>query len=131
MADHRRIEIEVLREFVRTQAELTSLRAIAEDAGVPRSTVHKFANENTMPHPRIRRLLGLWYLRRAPAEEIAVVLHPWRAAVDKLLSDLAGPERRLAERELLYALEGIYDIRRERPRWLELLAGVTGAPDRS
>ncbi len=124
--DHRKVPIEVLREFALAQAELTSLRAVAEDAGVARSTLHKFTHEGTMPHPRIRRLLALWYLRRASAEEVASILRPWRAAVDKLLADLPEQERQSAERELISAVEVIHDRRGERPRWLELLAG--GAP---
>lgn len=40
--DHRTVPLEVLREFARSYAELTSLRTVAEDAGVGRSTVHSF-----------------------------------------------------------------------------------------
>jgi hypothetical protein len=46
--DHRTVPVEVLREFARSQVELSSIRLVAEDAGVGRSTVHKFISAGTI-----------------------------------------------------------------------------------
>lgn len=66
--DHRSVPLDVLREFVRSQAELASLRAVAEASGVGRTTLRNFLYKGTTPHPRIRRTLALWYLAEREVE---------------------------------------------------------------
>jgi len=111
-----------VRDFARSQAELTSLRVVAEDAGVGRSTLHKFINAGTMPHPRIRRLLGLWYLRRLEGVDEVELVRPYTAALDILMGDM--PERS-RERVVVDVLDGLSrgfsTAGEEPPRWIQVL----------
>jgi hypothetical protein len=91
--DHRTVPLEVLREFTRSQTELSSIRQVAEDAGVGRSTVHKFISAGTMPHPRVRRLLALWYLRRLSGIDELELIRPYVSALEVLFGDLPEPAR--------------------------------------
>lgn len=120
--DHRTVPLEVLREFARSQAELTSLRVVAEDAGIGRSTLHKFINAGTMPHPRIRRLLGLWYLRRLDGFDEVELVRPYTAALDVLMGDMPEVSR---ERVVMDVLDGVdrgYSSAGEQPpRWIQVL----------
>jgi hypothetical protein len=75
--DHRSVPLDVLRDFARSEAELTSIRLAAEDAGVGRATPHKFITAGTKPHLRVRRLLALWYLRRLPGVHDAELVRPY------------------------------------------------------
>src|SRR5688500_4392342 len=88
--DHRAVPLAVLRDFARSMAELSSIRLVAEDAGVGRSTLHTFITDGTTPHPRIRRLLALWYLRRQSGLDEIELLRPYVAALDVLLADTPG-----------------------------------------
>ena len=116
------VPVEVLREFARHQAELSSIRLVAEDAVVGRSTLHKFINAGTMPHPRVRRLLALWYLRRLNGIEETVLVHPYRSALDTLIADLPEPLRTSATIAVLDTLERVHaDAGEETPRWIPAL----------
>jgi hypothetical protein len=86
--DHRSVPLEVLREFVRSHAEMTSIRAVAEDAHVSRSTVHKFIASESMPQARVRRLLAMWYLRRVEGGDDPELTRPYTAAIGTILADL-------------------------------------------
>jgi hypothetical protein len=120
--DHRSVPVEVLREFARTQAELSSIRTIAEDAGVGRSTLHKFITAGTTPHPRVRRLLALWYLRRMSGLDELELIRPYVAALDVLFGDVPDPARVRATRGVLDSVERAYaEIGEESPRWLDVL----------
>lgn len=120
--DHRTVPLEVLREFVRSHAEMSSIRAVAEDAGVGRSTVHKFITAGTTPQPRLRRLLGLWYLRRLEGVDELELLRPYVGALDVLLSGLSEPWRTGATLGVLAGLERGYDDAGEPPpRWATAL----------
>jgi hypothetical protein len=67
--DHRAVPVETLRAFARDRAELSSVRQVAAEVGLGRTTLHNFISEDTTPHPRVRRLLALWYLgEKAKAE---------------------------------------------------------------
>jgi hypothetical protein len=57
--DYRAIPVDVPRDFARTQTEITSIRQVADDVGVGRSTLHKFILGRTAPQPRVRRLLAV------------------------------------------------------------------------
>lgn len=61
-ADYRSVRIETLREHFQEQVEITSLRAVAQRAGVGRTTLFKFLRGATTPHPRVKRALALLYL---------------------------------------------------------------------
>lgn len=60
--EHRAVPLYLLREFYMDMVELTSLRDVASAAGIRRSTLRNFV-AGTIPHPRIRRLLALYYLQ--------------------------------------------------------------------
>jgi hypothetical protein len=61
---YRKVHVEELRRFVQDETELTSIRRVAAEVGIGRTTLHKFVAGETIPHPRVRRLLAIWYLRR-------------------------------------------------------------------
>lgn len=120
LPDHRAVPLEVLREFTRSMAETSSIRLVAEDAGLNRSTVHKFITAGSTPHPRCRRLLALWYLRRVEGIDEMDLLRPYAAALDVLLAEV--PETALRS-VTLNVLRSIRDgfAEQEAPRWLNVM----------
>lgn len=82
---HRSVDVEEMRRYAQDQVELTSIRHIAAEAGLGRTTMHKFVAGETMPHPRVRRLLGLWYLNATRGTAGAAATQPETA-----LNVLAG-----------------------------------------
>jgi hypothetical protein len=122
--DHRTVPLEVLREFTRSQAELTSIRLVAEDAGVGRSTLHKFVTGGTTPHPRVRRLLALWYLRRVSGIDETELVRPYVSALEVLIGDVPEPSRGRAAIGVLGDVERAYaEAGEEVPRWVGVLRG--------
>lgn len=120
--DHRTVPLEVLREFARSYAELSSIRAVAEDAGVGRSTVHKFITAGTTPHPRVRRLLALWYLRRLSGIDELELVRPYVSALETLIGDLPKPSRGRVSVAVLDDIErGCAEAGEETPRWVQVL----------
>lgn len=116
--DHRTVPLEVLREFARGQAELSSLRLVAEDAGVGRSTLHKFVTAGTMPHPRVRRLLALWYLRRLGGVDETELVRPYVSALEVLVGEVPEPSRARVTTDVLDSVDrGFSDAGEEAPRW--------------
>ncbi|HYW13906.1 MAG TPA: hypothetical protein VE871_18225 [Longimicrobium sp.] len=114
--------MEVLREFVRSQAELSSIRHVAEDAGVGRSTVHKFITAGTTPHPRVRRLLSLWYLRRLSGVDELELVRPYVSALKVLFGDVPESSRGRAMLAVLDDVEHAYtSAEEETPPWVEVL----------
>jgi hypothetical protein len=91
----RAIPLDTLRAFVLAESERSSLRDVAEQAGVGRTTLRNFICAETTPHPRIRRLLALWYVREAGAARAL-------DACEALLSALPV-DRRTAAATDLYA----------------------------
>ncbi|HEX2211514.1 MAG TPA: hypothetical protein VHG93_27760 [Longimicrobium sp.] len=122
MKDYRNVPIEVLRDFTRTQTEITSIRSVADEVGLGRSTLHKFILGRTNPQPRVRRLLGLWYLQKVEQAHDIDVARPYAAALQILLSEIPQERRRGAQQEVLEALAQTHSQSgAEQPRWLELL----------
>lgn len=120
--DHRTVPLEVLREFVRSQAEMSSIRHVAEDAGVGRSTVHKFISAGTMPHPRVRRLLALWYLRRLSGFDELELIRPYASALDVLFGGVPESSRgRVMLTVLDYVDRAYAEAEEETPRWVTAL----------
>ena len=114
--------LEVLREFARGQVERSSLRLAAEDACVGRSTLHKFITAGTKPHPRVRRLLGLWYLRGLEGVDELELIRPYRAALAVLLSDVPATAAEGVVSRILESIEqGFTDPDEALPRWLDVL----------
>lgn len=122
MKDYRNVPIEVLRDFTRTQTEITSIRSVADEVGLGRSTLHKFIQGRTTPQPRVRRLLGLWYLEKVEQAHDIDVARPYAAALQILLSDIPPEGRRDAEQDMLETLADTHSQHgTAQPRWLELL----------
>lgn len=120
--DHRTVPLEVVREFARSQAELSSIRHVAEDAGVGRSTIHKFISAGTMPHPRVRRLLALWYLRRLSGVDELELIRPYSSALEVVFGELPEPFRGRAMLDVLDDVDRAYvDAGEETPRWVKAL----------
>jgi hypothetical protein len=120
--DHRTVPLEVLREFARSQAELSSIRLVAEDAGVGRSTLHKFITAGTTPHPRVRRLLALWYLRRLSGVNEMELVRPYASALEVLMGDVPEISRGRATTEVLDSVyRGYAAAGEEAPRWVNVL----------
>lgn len=108
-ADYRAVSIDALREFARDESERTSLRQVAQAAGVGRTTLHKFIQEKTSPHPRVRRLLALWYLReRADVAERATA-DGYAGAMELLLAAFPEDVRTRAWWELMEAVERLHE----------------------
>jgi predicted DNA-binding transcriptional regulator AlpA len=120
--DHQTVPVEVLREFARGEAELSSIRAAAEDAGVNRSSLHKFITAGTMPHPRVRRLLALWYLRRRQGVDEVELFRPYVAALTILLDNMPEPSLGHVRMAVLESIEqGYTAVAEEPPPWVGVL----------
>lgn len=120
--DHRAVPVEVLREFVRDQAELSSVRQLAAEIGLGRTTLHSFVTGETTPHPRVRRLIALWYLQKMEQSSGSDAVKPYAAALEILLADLPAERRSSAKQELVELLTQTHSAEgRAAPRWLEWL----------
>jgi hypothetical protein len=62
MINRRELPIEAVRELARDRSERSSIRHLADQMGVKHSTLHNFL-KGAIPHPRVRRMLGEWYVR--------------------------------------------------------------------
>ena len=118
----RDIPHEVLRDFVRTRAEATSIRQVAVEMGVGRTTLHSFINAETTPHPRIRRLIALslldWH-ENAPDMD---VVRPYAVALEVLIRGVPEPRREATITTVLDGLESGYTgDGTSPPRWVEVL----------
>jgi hypothetical protein len=92
--NHRDIPLPVLREWARTQTEITSLREVAARVDIGRTTLAKFIRAETTPHPRIVRRIGLLYLREpTAAARPSVRLEAATDAVRALVAGLPAPAR--------------------------------------
>lgn len=119
----RDVPIEAVRELARDHAERTSLRHLAPEIGLGHTTLHNFLN-GAAPHPRVRRLLGAWYLRvtGGAAEAESESVQPYASALKILLGGLPAESRDRAAGEVLDVVERGYEgAGRERPGWLDAL----------
>jgi hypothetical protein len=120
--DYRGIPTEVLRDFARSQTEASSIRSVADEVGLSHSALHKFVTGRTNPQPRVRRLLGLWYLEKVEQAHDIDVARPYAAALEILLSEIPHERRSAAEQDVLNMLALVHTPTGEPPpRWLELL----------
>lgn len=125
--DYRAIPIEVLRDFALSQTEASSIRSVADEVGLSHSALHQFVSGRTNPQPRVRRLLGLWYLDKVKQAHDIDVARPYAAALEILLSEIPHERRRAAEQEVLDALVDTHaHSNTAQPRWLELLRSQAG-----
>lgn len=99
------VELEVLRAFARERVETSSVRKIAADIGCNPSTLHKFITTESIPYPRLRRLLTRWYHAEAsPASRAGPEGSEHMAGVALLTAHLSPGLRPAAGRALLAAL---------------------------
>jgi hypothetical protein len=105
----RAVPLEALREFTRSRTDRTSMREVARQIGVARTTLSMFVNHETTPHPRIRRMLALWYLRESGAAQADV------DACEVLLLGLPPELREDAVRELQDFVSELHAKHRREP----------------
>lgn len=121
----RDIPLEVLRDFVRTRAEATSIRKVADEMRIGRTTLHSFVSAETTPHPRIRRIIALWYLDWQQAAPDMDLVRPYAAALDVLTEGMPERQRPGAVEIILDGLElGFVSDGASPPRWVEVLRFV-------
>lgn len=119
--EHRLVPLEGLREFTRSRVELSSIRDVAEEVNVGRSTIHKFLKGST-PHPRVRRLLGLWYLRQEDGIGETELMRPYLRVFDTLLSEVPESAYVGITAGVLASVErGCLDHGAEVPRWVMVM----------
>lgn len=103
-----RIHLEVLRDFVRVQAELRTYRVLAEAWGIGHETLRKFATGRTEePHPRQRRLYGTKFLELHPSGYVREKRVDGKPVALKQLKMLLPNDRERAQEVLdrIFALE--------------------------
>lgn len=106
--EHRAVPIETLREFARDRAELTSVRQVAAEAGLGRTTLRNFLTRETTPHPRVRRLLALWYLSEKAKEPKPFPQEDYVSAFAILLESLPDEHRTQATAALIERLAAMH-----------------------
>jgi hypothetical protein len=75
-----------------------------------------------MPHPRVRRLLALWYLRRLSGFDELELTRPYVAALKVIVTDVPEPFRgRTMIGVLDYMDRTFADAEQETPRWVTAL----------
>jgi DNA repair protein RadC len=121
-AEWRAVPIEELREHAAERVAKSSLRAVALEIGIGRSTLFTFLKlESLTVHQRTRRQLALWYLTDAPRRDSRA------AALAVLLSGITDPAaHEAAEAGLLRDLEEHY-VRAgvPAPDWIGRLRSVS------
>jgi hypothetical protein len=124
MADMGESEPAFLIAAVREAVKRNSIRAVAAQAGMSHGGLFNLVTGRTrVPFGTTVNKLRSWYLREGlPGGEGLtpdVVLY----LVEQLVASVDGERRRAAVRELLGALERIFDSRSTpRPKWLQRLA---------
>lgn len=118
----RDVPIAAVRELARDHVERTSLRHLAPEMGLGHTTLHNFLN-GAAPHPRVRRLLGEWYLRVTAGEtQTEASTRAYASALEILLGGLPVSSRGRAAGEVLDVVERGYEkAGKPRPRWLDAL----------
>lgn len=115
----RDIPLDVLRDFVRTRAEATSIRQIADELGIGGTTLHSFINsESTTPHPRIRRKSPCALWTGCTRRQIWRWFGPYAAALDVLVGGMPERQRGGAVEIVLDGLEWGRSARMSRRRAL-------------
>lgn len=122
----RDVPIDAVRDLAREHAERSSLRQLAPEIGLGHSTLHNFLS-GAAPHPRVRRLLGLWYLRVTGGNPEELRLRPYVSAMDVLLADVHESARARARISLLECVsDHVYGASGgESPDWLAALRAHT------
>ncbi len=114
------VELRTLRGFARERVEVASVRKVADDIGCNPSTLHKFTTTESVPYPRLRRLLTTWYHEEAsPAPEARPETSTHEAAIASLTTHISPGLRPAAGRALLAALAQFHaSTGTQAPVWL-------------
>ncbi len=122
------VDLEVLRAFARERVETASVRKIAADVGCNPSTLHKFITTESVPYPRLRRLLTGWYHAEAsPAPKVGPETSAHVAGIALLTAHISPGLRPAAGRALLSALAHFHaSTGTPAPGWLS----TSGTPAR-
>lgn len=110
--------LEELRAWYADQCERSSVRSVAAQAGIGRTTMHGFISARTTPHPRVRRLLVLYRTGTTDDPDSPASL----ALLIALAADLPPEALESVVLDLLGTLER--EVRasgREVPSWLTCL----------
>ncbi|HEX6369793.1 MAG TPA: hypothetical protein VF006_12815 [Longimicrobium sp.] len=90
------------------------------------TTLHSFVSSETTPHPRIRRVIALWYLDWQQTAPDMDLVRPYAAALDMLTEGMPERQREGALEIVLDGLElGFGGDGESPPRWVEALRFVT------
>lgn len=108
--DHRAVPLETLREFARDESERSSLRQVAAAVGVGRTTLQNFIQAETSPHPRVKRLVALWYLKQTTRSEEEESAEAYATALDLLVGALPVERRGEARRTLIEIVERVHGL---------------------
>lgn len=109
---YRAIPLAVLRDFARDEAERSSIRALASVIGVGRGTLSSFIEASTSPHPRVKRLVALWYLSRTVQSEAEAAEQEVSAALECFVRNLLGSSRQEAGTTIIDYVTGLYKLLR-------------------
>jgi hypothetical protein len=75
-----------------------------------------------MPHPRVRRLLALWYQRRLSGVDELELVRPYVSALEVLFGDVPESSRGRAMLAVLDDVERAYTVANEEtPPWVKAL----------
>jgi hypothetical protein len=102
-AQVRAVDVDTMRAWYRDLCDQSSLRQVAPLCGVGHTTLHNFLS-GAVPHPRVRRLLALKYLR-----ETGTGIGAEAASVDALLEPFDPEIRATGRRAILAVLAGLYE----------------------
>jgi hypothetical protein len=98
----RRVPLATLRGRARRACERRSVRAVAAEMGVGRTTLRNFVYEGTTPHPRVRRLVALWFVSQPADREVE------EDACEILLAAVPAASRALAQEELIIFVKELH-----------------------
>lgn len=108
--DHRAVPLETLRDFARDEAERTSLRQVAAAVGVGRTTLQNFIQAETSPHPRVKRLVALWYLKETTRSKEEETSEAYASALDLLVGAVPVERRSEARATLVAMVEQVHTL---------------------
>lgn len=124
LAEIRAVPVETLRDWYRELVELSSLRQVAPLCGVGHSTLHNFLS-GASPHPRVKRLLAIYYLVQGSSEDET---RPARDALAVLSQGIDGHKRDRVVQQILEVVEQAHrQCQAEPPQWLVQIQALNRA----
>jgi transcriptional regulator with XRE-family HTH domain len=123
--DYRPVPLDTLRELARERSERTSLRQVAAAVGVGRTTLQKFIQGETSPHPRVKRALARWYHQETERSAEDAAADEYGDALEVLVGGLPAEPREQARAALVDLLERFHVL-----LGVPLPSGLAGLRDR-